>query len=71
MTRSAGQMGLILAGSPPNLLTASRILAKSTTAGTPVKSCKRTRLGLKGISTEGPDCLLLQSRMASTSVDLT
>ena len=28
----------------------SRIAAKSTTAGTPVKSCIRTRLGLKDIS---------------------
>lgn len=31
-------MGLILFGSPPNCLTASRMAAKSTTAGTPVKS---------------------------------
>lgn len=31
-------MGLILFGSPPSFNTASLILAKSTTAGTPVKS---------------------------------
>ena len=36
MTRSAGAMGLILAGSPPRRLTASLIAAKSTTAGTPL-----------------------------------
>ena len=33
------------------LLPASLMAAKSTTAGTPVKSCKITRPGLKGIST--------------------
>ena len=31
-------------------LTASRIVAKSTTAGTPVKSCIKTRAGEKAIS---------------------
>ena len=36
MTRSTGATGLILAGSPPRFLTASRIAAKSTTAGTPL-----------------------------------
>lgn len=38
MTKSTGQRGLIFFGSPPNLATASLIAAKSTTAGTPVKS---------------------------------
>lgn len=38
ITRSDGQMGFILSGSAPSLLTASLIAAKSTTAGTPVKS---------------------------------
>jgi hypothetical protein len=51
ITRSAGHYGLILSGSTPNLLTASLIAARSTTAGTPVKSYKMTLAGLKGIST--------------------
>lgn len=38
MTRSAGQIGLMFSGSPPSFFTASRMAAKSTTAGTPVKS---------------------------------
>ncbi len=46
MTRSTGDSGLILVASPPILVTASRIAAKSTTAGTPVKSCISTRAGL-------------------------
>ena len=36
MTRSAGQMGFIFSGLPPNFFTASRMAAKSTTAGTPL-----------------------------------
>lgn len=40
MTRSTGHSGLIRLGSPPSLLTASRIAAKSTTAGTPLKNKK-------------------------------
>lgn len=36
MTRSAGHIGFIFWGSPPSLLTASLIAAKSTTAGTPL-----------------------------------
>ena len=35
MTRSTGHKGFILLGSPPNLIIASLIAAKSTTAGTP------------------------------------
>lgn len=38
ITRSTGHSGLILPGSPPSLLTASRIAAKSTTAGTPLQN---------------------------------
>lgn len=38
ITKSEGHTGLILFGSPPKLLTASLMAAKSTTAGTPVKS---------------------------------
>lgn len=37
MTRSAGHTGFIFSGSPPSLFTASRIAAKSTTAGTPLR----------------------------------
>ena len=36
MTKSTGHNGLILAGSPPSLLIASLMAAKSTTAGTPL-----------------------------------
>lgn len=36
ITRSAGQTGFIFSGFPPNFFTASRIAAKSTTAGTPL-----------------------------------
>src|SRR6266542_2996163 len=50
MTNSAGCNGLISAGSPPRFFIASRIAARSTTAGTPVKSCISTRLGVNAIS---------------------
>ena len=45
MTSSTGCSGLIFFGSPPIALIASRIAARSTTAGTPVKSCSSTRPG--------------------------
>ena len=45
MTRSTGTSGLILVGSPPSDAIASRIAARSQTAGTPVKSCISTRAG--------------------------
>jgi hypothetical protein len=48
-----GTSGLILAGSPPMSAIASRIAARSTTAGTPVKSCMTTRAGVKAISADG------------------
>ena len=54
MTRSTGTSGLILSGSPPISTIALRREAKSTTAGTPVKSCKITRDGLKGTSVFAP-----------------
>ena len=38
MTRSTGQRGLTVDESAPNLATASRMAAKSTTRGTPVRS---------------------------------
>ena len=53
MTSSAGASGLIRAGSPPSSATASRMVARSTTAGTPVKSCMTTRAGLNWISVAG------------------
>ena len=48
MTRSTGTSGLIFWGSPPSEAMASRIAARSTTAGTPVKSCISTRAGRIG-----------------------
>jgi len=50
-TRSTGTSGLILEGSAPKRFTAARIEARSTTAGTPVKSWRMTRAGMKGSST--------------------
>ena len=53
ITSSAGTSGLIMAGSPPRARIASRMVARSTTAGTPVRSCRMTRAGLNGISVAG------------------
>ena len=53
MTSSAGASGLIRPGSPPRSRTASRIVARSTTQGTPVKSCMITRAGVNWISVSG------------------
>ena len=53
ITSSAGTSGLILAGSPPRSAIASRMAARSTTAGTPVKSCITTRAGVNAISFVG------------------
>ena len=50
ITRSAGRSGLIRLGSPPSSAIASRITARSTTAGTPVRSWSTTRAGRKAIS---------------------
>ena len=46
MTRSTGTSGSTRAGSPPARATAARIAARSTTAGTPVRSCMITRAGM-------------------------
>ena len=46
---------------------ASRIAARSTIAGTPVKSCITTRAGVKAISLEGSS-LAFQVASASTSL---
>ena len=56
ITSSAGISGLIRAGSPPSSAIASRIAARSTTAGTPVKSCSSTRDGENEISCDGSAC---------------
>ena len=53
MTSSAGMSGLIFFGSPPRARIASRIAARSTTAGTPVRSCRITRAGVNWISVSG------------------
>ena len=53
MTSSAGASGLIFVASPPRSTTASRMVARSTTAGTPVKSCITTRAGVNWISVSG------------------
>ena len=53
MTSSAGASGLIRSGSPPSEATASRMVARSTTQGTPVKSCMITRAGVNWISVSG------------------
>ena len=50
MTSSTVRSGLIRLGSPPSATTASRMAARSTTHGTPVKSCSRTRAGMNEIS---------------------
>ena len=67
MTSSAGNSGLILDGSPPMAAIASRIAARSTTQGTPVKSCSTTRAGWKAISLSG-SFLASQAASASTSL---
>ena len=48
MTSSTGCSGLTRLGSPPSRAMPSRIAARSTTAGTPVKSCRSTRAGREG-----------------------
>ncbi len=53
MTISAGESGLILFASPPSAVTASRMVARSTMHGTPVKSCMTTRAGVNWISVFG------------------
>jgi hypothetical protein len=46
ITSSTGTSGLIRDGSPPSSSMASRMAARSTIAGTPVKSCISTRAGV-------------------------
>ena len=65
MTSSTGDSGLILFGSPPRFFIASRIAARSTTQGTPVKSCSTTRAGMKAISVSGS---FFASQFATASI---
>lgn len=75
ITKSEGQMGLMRFGSPPSFSTASRIAAKSTTAGTPVKSWRITRAGLNDTSVSalpsGFPFKFFQSNIAWTSLSVT
>ncbi len=49
ITKSTGHWGFTFEAFPPKRATASLMPARSTTNGTPVKSCKITLEGLKGI----------------------
>ena len=53
MTISAGARGLMTSGLPPRSATASRMVARSTMQGTPVKSCMMTRAGVNWIAVSG------------------
>jgi 3-hydroxyisobutyrate dehydrogenase-like beta-hydroxyacid dehydrogenase len=70
MTSSAGASGLTFSGLPPRRAMASRMAARSTTQGTPVKSCMITRAGVKEISCEGA-ALASQPSSASMSARVT
>ncbi len=56
-------------GSRPMRCTAERIAARSTSSGTPVKSCKSTRATLKGISSvrSATACQLASARTSDSS----
>jgi hypothetical protein len=71
MTRSTGLSGLIFSGSPPSLARASRMAARSTTAGTPVKSCISTRAGRKAISCCVAPLFSIQAPIALRSSSVT
>ena len=60
--------GLIFLASPPSFCMASRIAARSTTAGTPVKSCISTRAQRKLISLIDLPPFFTQSAKAAISV---
>ncbi len=57
-------------GSPPSSARASRMAARSTTPGTPVKSCMSTRSGVKAISVVDGDPSLLASGPAGHGLDV-
>ena len=69
MTSSTGISGLIFSGSPPWSRIASRIAARSTTHGTPVKSWSSTRAGVNEISCDGSS-VATQPATASTSASV-
>ena len=50
ITRSTWISGFTWSGRPPSLVIPSRMAARSTTPGTPVKSCIRMRAGRNGTS---------------------
>ena len=50
MTSSTGCNGLTCSGRPPRATMPSRMAARSTTQGTPVKSCSSTRAGMNDSS---------------------
>ena len=68
MTSSAGHSGLIFLGSPPRSFIASRIAAKSTTQGTPVKSCSTTRAGMNAISCTGSSASLAEAKASMSDL---
>lgn len=55
----------MIEGSAPKLLAASLIAQRSTMSGAPVKSCRRIRDGLNGISVDWVD-VCFQLRICST-----
>ena len=67
MTSSAGASGLTRDASPPSSTMASRMVARSTMQGTPVKSCMITRPGVNWISVSGSavGCQAASARMWS------
>ena len=67
MTRSTALSGLIFCGSPPNSAMAWRMAARSTTAGTPVKSCISTRAGRKAISAPARRSFIQAPKLAMSS----
>ena len=68
-TRSTGTSGSTREGSPPRRATAARIAARSTTAGTPVRSCIITRAGMKASC--APSAGAGQPASARTSASVT
>mmetsp|Transcript_6420 Transcript_6420/g.7201 ORF Transcript_6420/g.7201 Transcript_6420/m.7201 type:complete len:208 (-) Transcript_6420:137-760(-) len=70
ITRSTGICGLIFDASPPRRFVVSRMAARSTTHGTPVKSCSTTRAGLNGISIDFVQ-FSFQLKISSTVLEVT
>src|SRR5665647_3029142 len=70
MTSSAGASGLIRAGSPPRSAIASRMVARSTTQGTPVKSCMITPARVIMQDFTGVPCVVDLATMREAMADL-